>query len=148
MERTEERTKKYTITTVFGVIGIASWLLTLLLRERAWNGMGIMQFLLGVMPNISACWLLLWFGENRVMKKGKMFTFKVATTLSVVIFLLAVVSEMVHDVFLDSPFDKNDIIATILAIVVYLACMYVCMYVCMCLHVCKNNRREYVLEIS
>jgi len=54
-----------------------------------------------------------------------MFTFKVATTLSVVIFLLAVVSEMVHDVFLDSPFDKNDIIATILAIVVYLACMYV-----------------------
>ena len=84
-----------------------------------------MQFLLGVMPNISACWLLLWFGENRVMKKGKMFTFKVATTLSVVIFLLAVVSEMVHDVFLDSPFDKNDIIATILAIVVYLACMYV-----------------------
>ena len=125
MERTEERTKKYTITTVFGVIGIASWLLTLLLRERAWNGMGIMQFLLGVMPNISACWLLLWFGENRVMKKGKMFSFKVATTLSVVIFLLAVVSEMVHDVFLDSPFDKNDIIATILAIVVYLACMYV-----------------------
>ena len=125
MERTEERTKKYTITTVFGVIGIASWLFTLLLRERPWNGMEIMQFILGVMPNISACWLLLWFGENRVMKKGKMFTFKVATTLSVVIFLLAVVSEMVHDVFLDSPFDKNDIIATILAIVVYLACMYV-----------------------
>lgn len=125
MERTEERTKKYTITTVFGVIGILSWLLTLLLRERPWNGMEIMQFILGVMPNISACWVLLWFGENRVMKKRKMFTFKVATTLSVVIFLLAVVSEMVHDVFLNSPFDKNDIIATILAIVVYLACMYV-----------------------
>ena len=125
MERTEERTKKYTITTVFGVIGILSWLLTLLLRERSWNGMEIMQFLLGVMPNISACWLLLWFGENRVMKKGKMFTFKVATTLSVVIFLLAVVSEMVHDVFLNSPFDKIDIIATMLAVVVYLTSMFV-----------------------
>lgn len=125
MERAEKRTKKYTITTVFGVIGILSWLLTLLLRERSWNGMEIMQFLLGVMPNISACWLLLWFGENSVMKKGKMFTFKVATTLSVVIFLLAVVSEMVHDVFLNSPFDKNDIIATILAVVVYLTSMFV-----------------------
>lgn len=125
MERAEKRTKKYTITTVFGVIGILSWLLTLLLRERSWNGMEIMQFLLGVMPNISACWLLLWFGENSVMKKGKMFTFKVATTLSVVIFLLAVVSEMVHDVFLNSPFDKNDIIATMLAVVVYLTSMFV-----------------------
>ena len=125
MERAEKRTKKYTITTVFGVMGILSWLLTLLLRKRSWNGMEIMQFLLGVMPNISASWLLLWFGENRVMKKGKMFTFKVATTLSVVIFLLAVVSEMVHDVFLNSPFDKNDIIATILAVAVYLTSMFV-----------------------
>lgn len=125
MERTEERTKKYTITTVFGVIGIASWLLTLLLRERPWNGMEIMQFLLGVMPNISACWVLLWFGENRVMKREKKFTFKVATTLSVVIFLLAVASEVVHEAFLNSPFDKNDIIATMLAGVVYLTSMFV-----------------------
>lgn len=59
------------------------------------------------------------------MKKGKMFTFKVATTLSVVIFLLAVASEVVHDAFLNSPFDKNDIIATILAVAVYLTSMFV-----------------------
>lgn len=125
MERIEKRTKKYTITTVFGVIGILSWMLTLLLRERSWNGMETMQFILGVMPNISACWLFLWFGETIVTRKKQMFTFKVATIVSVVIFLLAVASEVVHDLFLNSPFDKNDIIATILAIVVYLISMFV-----------------------
>ena len=119
---------KYTITSVFGIIGILSWSLTILLREVTLNGIDTIKFILGIMPNISACWFFIWVGEIIVNKMNNDFTFKVASIISGVIFLLAIISELIHDIFLKSPFDMNDIIATVLAITLYLISFYITKY--------------------
>ena len=119
---------KYTITSVFGIIGVLSWSLTILLREVTLSGNDTIKFILGIMPNISACWLFICVGEVIVNKMNNNFTFKVASIISGVIFLLAIISELIHDIFLNSPFDMNDIIATILAITLYLISFYITKY--------------------
>ncbi len=119
---------KHTITSVFGIIGVLSWSLTILLREVTLNGIDTITFILGIMPNISACWFFIWLGEIIVNKMNDDFTFKVASIISGVIFLLAIISELIHDIFLNSHFDINDIIATILAITLYLIIFYITKY--------------------
>lgn len=115
-----ERVKKYTVTAVFGIIGMVTWILTILLREMSVMLPGAGIFVLGVMPNISALWVLLWFGEVFVCRKNRIFTIQKAGILSGVILMFAILSEVVHDKFLRSPFDRYDILATVLAILVYL----------------------------
>lgn len=117
--------KKYTVTSVFGIIGIISWAITILLRETNLINIDIINFKLGVMPNIGAEWFFIWMVEIIYEKIKKDFTFKIAIKVSGVIFLMAVLSEVVHDMFLNSPFDIFDIIATILAITFYLIILYI-----------------------
>lgn len=117
--------KKYTITHVFGIIGVLSWSGTVLLREMLLSDIGVLNFILGIMPNISASWFFMWIGEKLINKGSRDFTFKAASIVSGVIFLLALISEIIHEMFLNSPFDANDIIATIVAIIFYLTLFYV-----------------------
>ena len=117
--------KKYTITHVFGIIGVLSWSGTVLLREMLLSDIGMLNFILGIMPNISASWVFIWIGEKLINKVNRDFTFKTASIISGVIFLLALISEIIHEMFLKSPFDVNDIIATIVAIIFYLALFYI-----------------------
>ena len=116
--------KRYTITYIFGIIGAFSWSGTVLLREMLLSNSGILNFLLGIMPNISASWVFLWIGELLIEKLNKKFTLKVASIISLIMLLLALASEIIHDLFLNSPFDVNDIIATALAILLYLIVFY------------------------
>ena len=117
--------KKYTITHVFGMIGVLSWSGTVLLREMLLSDIGVLNFILGIMPNISASWVFIWIGEKLINKESRDFTFKAASIVSGVIFLFALISEIIHEMFLNSPFDANDIIATIVAIIFYLTLFYV-----------------------
>ena len=117
--------KKYTITHVFGIIGVLSWSGTVLLREMLLSDIGVLNFILGIMPNISASWVFMWIGEKLINKESRDFTFKAASIVSGVIFLFALISEIIHEMFLNSPFDANDIIATIVAIIFYLALFYI-----------------------
>ena len=117
--------KKYTITHVFGIIGVLSWSGTVLLREMLLSDIGVLNFILGIMPNISASWVFMWIGEKLINKESRDFTFKTASIVSGVIFLFALISEIIHEMFLNSPFDANDIIATIVAIIFYLTLFYV-----------------------
>jgi len=117
--------KKYTITYVFGIIGALSWSGTVLLREMLLSDSSVLNFILGIMPNISASWVFIWIGEKLINKAKRDFTFKVASIVSGVIFLFALISEIIHEMFLNSPFDVNDIIATILAILFYLIVLYI-----------------------
>ena len=117
--------KKYTITHVFGIIGVLSWSGTVLLREMLLSDIGVLNFILGIMPNISASWVFIWIGEKLINKVNRDFTFKTASIISGVIFLLALISEIIHEMFLNSPFDVNDIIATIVAIIFYLTLFYI-----------------------
>lgn len=117
--------KKYTITHVFGIIGVLSWSGTVLLREMLLSDIGVLNFILGIMPNISASWVFMWIGEKLINKESRDFTFKAASIVSGMIFLFALLSEIIHDMFLNSPFDANDIIATIVALIFYLTLFYV-----------------------
>ena len=105
---------KKTTTYFFGIIGIITWSITIFLREQSINN-SIINFILGIMPNISATWFFIWMAE---------FTIKRAIFSSSIIFILALVSEIIHDIYLESPFDINDIIATILSIILYLIVFY------------------------
>ena len=117
--------KKYTITHIFGIIGVLFWSGTVLLREMLLSDSGVINFILGIMPNISVSWVFIWIGEKLINKVNRDFTFKTASIISGVIFLLALISEIIHEMFLNSPFDVNDIIATIVAIIFYLALFYI-----------------------
>ena len=117
--------KKYTVTSVFGIIGITSWAITILLRETYLVNIDVIKFKLGVMPNIGAVWFFIQMVEIIYEKIKKDFTFKISIKVSGIIFLMAVLSEVVHDMFLNSPFDIFDIIATILAITIYLIILYI-----------------------
>lgn len=97
--------------------------MTLFLREASLSNEYI-KFALGIMPNISATWLFIYVGEIIFIKKNMDFNFKIASITSGVILLFALGSEIVHDLFLNSPFDTYDIVATILSIIIYLTIFY------------------------
>ncbi|MDU6983742.1 MAG: hypothetical protein E6371_04945 [Terrisporobacter othiniensis] len=115
--------KKHTITSVFGIIGILSWTITIFLREISIDNTSI-NFLLGIMPNLSAAWAFIWLGEIIVNKKNIDFNFKIASAISVLIFLLSIISEVIHDLFLNSSFDIYDLISTVISIIMYLTLLY------------------------
>ncbi|MBX9136805.1 MULTISPECIES: hypothetical protein [unclassified Clostridium] len=110
---------KFTTTYIIGVIGIVTWALTIFLRGTQLSTVNSIAFILGVMPNISATWLFIWIAEFICEKLSKVFTFKISIISCGAILILAFISEIVHDLFLNSPFDVNDMIATICAIAVY-----------------------------
>ena len=114
---------KKTTTDFFGIIGIITWSITIFLREQSINN-SIINFILGIMPNISATWFFIWMAEFTLNIKKLNFTIKRAIFSSSIIFILALVSEIIHDMYLESPFDINDIIATILSIILYLIVFY------------------------
>ncbi len=117
--------KKLATTSVFGIVGILSWTLTILLRETTVNSVETVSFILGIMPNISATWFFIWIGEIIVNRLNNDFTLKISAIASGLIFLFAIMSEIIHDLFLNSPFDMYDIIGTISAITLYLATFYI-----------------------
>jgi len=95
------------------------------LREIATSNIYIVNFILGIMPNISATWFFIWAGESILNKLNKDFTLKASVITSGLIFLFSIISEIIHHLFLNSPFDIYDIVATILAIVFYLIIFYI-----------------------
>ena len=115
--------KKYNITSILGIIGMVTWTITIFLRELSLTNINI-SFILGIMPNISATWLFIWMGEIIVNRKNIHFNFKVASITSGLIFLFAIISEIIHDIFLNSSFDIYDIIATLVSIIIYLVFFY------------------------
>ena len=116
--------KKITITLIFGLIGVVLWNVTNILRTTSLINIDALKFILGIMPNVAACWVFIWVGELIITKINNNYNFKFASIVSGIIFLLAIISELIHDKFLNSPFDINDIIATILSIIVYLVSFY------------------------
>ena len=118
------RMKKFTLTHIFGIIGALSWSGTVWLRETTLSNINFLNFVLGIMPNISASWFFIWIGEQVITKTNRNFTFKTASLVSAAVLLLALISEVIHDVFLNSPFDINDITATVAAIILYLTVFY------------------------
>ena len=116
--------KKFDTTSIFGIFGALSWALTNLLRETTINSLEIFNFILGIMPNIAATYFFIWVGKIIFERLNKNFTLKFSMITSALVFLFAIISEIIHDLFLNSPFDMYDMIATSSAIALYLITFY------------------------
>lgn len=117
--------KKFLTTKTLGVIGAISWTGTIILRETTLTSIQAFNFILGIAPNIAAAWLFAFSMEiiYSTLLKRKV-RIKDALTISMTIWLLSLGSEIIHDLFLNSPFDINDIIATAFALIIFLIIFY------------------------
>ena len=116
--------KKNTITSLLGEIGIFTWCLTIFLRTTPLNDIKFVNFILGIMPNISATWFFIWMGETLITRANKVFDFKTSILTSLTVGCLALISEIIHHYFLNSPFDIYDIFATLCSILLYILIFY------------------------
>ena len=84
-----------------------------------------MNFILGIAPNIAAAWLFAFLIENIyfVLLKRKIKQKEVIASL-IFIMGLSLGSEIIHDIFLGSPFDVNDIVATSFALIIFQIVFY------------------------
>jgi hypothetical protein len=112
-------------TKALGVIGSISWAGTIFLRGTTLNSIPILNFILGIAPNIAAAWLFAFLIENIyfVLLKRKIKQKEVISSL-IFILGLSLGSEIIHDIFLGSPFDVNDIVATSFALIIFLIVFY------------------------
>lgn len=112
---------KVTYTKALGILGIGLWVGTIFLRETSAVSIPVIGFLLGIAPNIGAVWgVAAIFEELYSGLLKKKYTFKVAVVTLAGIFILGLGSEIVHDLFLNSPFDIYDIISTVVASIIYI----------------------------
>ena len=113
--------KNITTSKILGLIGALLWTATLFLRDITFLNSQIWNFLLGIMPNIAAPLVITFLIEVSYLEFfKKKFTTKIYFIVSIIIFVLALASEIVHDLFLNSPFDINDIMATTAVLLIYL----------------------------
>lgn len=110
--------KKVRITSIeiIGYLGIILWVAIILLREYNVSDHAGYQFLIGILPNAGAAWVATMFGKwviDYIFKQK--YTIKTHAVICACILALALGSEIVHDLFLNSPFDLYDILVTIIA---------------------------------
>lgn len=99
------------------LIGVLLWAATVFLRETSLIHVPIIRSLLGVAPNFGAVWGafgLTYTTVFPVILKRK-FDFRYSVPLLVLIVSLLLVSEIIHDVFLNSPFDGWDMVTSLVA---------------------------------
>lgn len=116
--------KKMSFLKGFAVIGILLVSMTYILRDMSFVENSLLKDILGIMPNFGVAWVLpfvmCWFLMTVIKKPMKHLPLGLAFTL--VILLL---SEVVHALFLSSPFDTMDLVATITALLILLVTYFV-----------------------
>ena len=107
---------KFGSMEILGYIGGVIWIAVILLRALSFSDNFIYLFFRGILPNLGAAWVMTMFSkwilllvckQNYSMKKHCIICFGIV--------ILAFASELIHDSFLNSPFDICDIVITIIA---------------------------------
>lgn len=107
---------KFGTVEILGYIGGIVWVAVIFLRGKLLPLNEIAIFLLGILPNLGAAWSITMITKWIVLFILKRdVTIKIHTVICVSIFILAVVSEVIHDLFLNAPFDAYDIMLTTIA---------------------------------
>ena len=110
---------KFGSMEILGYVGIVIWVAVNFLRGADLPNHAACRFLLGVLPNLGAAWGMTMFGKWMILLLyKKSYTLKAHGMLCFGIFMLALLSEWIHDAFLGSPFDGCDIWMTALAQVI------------------------------
>lgn len=99
--------------------GYFLWIITYLLRSIALNISGIVDLIVGVLPNfgvaLSFPYLAAFLCETAKHGKYRVYRDKMFYISIVLGFILLFIIELWHDIFMNSPFDINDLVASILA---------------------------------
>jgi len=102
---------------VLGLVGAILWGLTVLLRDTSIINNSIIKQILFVTPNIGATLVAFYIIDKYysiITKKD--FTLKMSLITLGMILLLAIGSEIYHDLFLNASFDIADILATLITV--------------------------------
>lgn len=101
------------------LVGVFLWASTVFLRQTGVIQYGFIRSLLDVAPNFGAVWGafgLTYTTVFPVMLKRK-FDFRYSVPLILIILALLLASEIIHDLFLNAPFDVWDMVASLIAAV-------------------------------
>lgn len=101
---------------VMGYIGIIVWVGIVFLRQYSLSDNSVYLFFRGILPNLGAAWAATMFGKWIVIFIWKRsLSVKMHLFICIGVFTLALGSEIIHHLFLNSPFDKYDILITLIA---------------------------------
>ena len=112
--------KKFKLTDILGIIGSLIWVLAVYGRYSSLMTNESINFIIGIAPNLGALWFFAFLIESLYTSFFKKeYTFKLTIITLVGLCVLAITSEIIHDLFLGSPFDTYDIIATLISATIY-----------------------------
>ena len=107
---------KFGSIEILGYIGGLIWIAVILLRELSLSNNSIYKFFLGILPNLGAAWVMTMFGKWILLFVFKQdYSIKKHCMICFGIVIFAFASELIHDSFLNSPFDIYDMMITIIA---------------------------------
>ena len=107
---------KFGIIEILGYIGLIVWLAVNQLRSIYLSDNATYIFLLGILPNLGAAWAMTMFGKWLILLALKQsYSIKKHRLLCFGILGLGLASEIIHDLFLNSPFDIYDMLITVVA---------------------------------
>lgn len=110
---------KFESIEVLGYIGILIWGAVIALRGNLMLDNTYYKFLLGVLPNLGAAWSITMFGKWMIeLKLKREYNRNMHLIICLSILVFAFISEIIHHLFLNSPFDIYDMITTIIAQIV------------------------------
>lgn len=111
--------KSFNSIDVLGIQGIFIWLVVVLLRRTNIVGGELCTFLLGVLPNLGAAWLVTAIIKNLVVKIMKEnYTIAAHSINCITILLIALCSEFFFFIVYGRAFDYADIVVTAIAQVI------------------------------
>jgi hypothetical protein len=111
--------KSLTLFNVLGLLGVILWVSVIFLRETPVVHNPSINFWLGIAPNFGVALLLPMLLANYYL-----VVFKRALTHRLFLYGLAIIfaalflSEVVHDIFLNSRFDVWDLVASLVALII------------------------------
>ncbi|SKC61651.1 hypothetical protein [Maledivibacter halophilus] len=112
----ELKNRKMRLTKILGLIGAMVWMLTIFIRDSNIELNGTIAFMIGVAPNFGVGLLL-----PMLAKEIYSVVFKKQISCKQFVFILIggyialLLSEVIHDKFLNSPFDIYDMISSFIA---------------------------------
>lgn len=106
--------KKTSSIDVMGLMGIFVWVAVLFLRSNFHTDNSIYHFVIGILPNFGAAWCVSGIAYAFISYKTS-YTIKLHRIICITVVVLALVSEVIHDQFINAPFDVYDMLITVIA---------------------------------
>lgn len=113
------RNKAEIMIKVTMVVGAMLWASVVFLRQTSVVQYSVVRSLLGLAPNFGVVWVgfgLTYTIVFPVVLKRK-FDLRYSVPLILIILALLLASEIIHDLFLNAPFDVWDMVASVIAAV-------------------------------